>query len=54
MQSAHSIGSIAIVMEPILEHAVTVNLAIWNIVTPENSIMVLDVGKIVLLYVTIE
>ena len=53
MQSAHSIGSIAIVMEPILEHAVTVNLAIWNIVTLENSTTKLDVGKTVLLYTTI-
>ena len=53
VQSAHSIGSIAIVMEPILEHAVTVNLAIWNIVTLENSTTKLDVGKTVLLYTTI-
>lgn len=54
MLSAHSIGSIAIVMEPILEHAAIVNLAIWSIVTLENSITKLDVGKIVLLYMTIE
>lgn len=52
--SAHSIGFIAIVTEPILEHAVIANLAIWNTVTLENSTTKLDVGKIVLLQVTIE
>ena len=54
VQSAHSIGSIAIVTEPTPEHAVTVSLAIWNTVTHENSITKLDVGKTVLLHVTFE
>lgn len=52
--SAHSIGSIAIVTEPILGHTAIVNLAIWSTVTLENSIIKLDVGKTVLLQVMIE
>ena len=54
VQSAHSIGSIAIVMEHIPEHAVIVNLAIWSTATLESSITKLDGGRTVLLQVTIE